>query len=93
MEILVDEKRDMSQQSMLAAQKTNCILGCIKRGVASREREVIVRLCSALVRPHLQHSVQAWGPPVQEGRGAFGGGPEEGTEMTRRLEHLSYEEK
>jgi len=60
--VLVEEKLGMSHQCALAAQKANLILGCIKSGMGSREREVILPLCSALVRPHRESCIQLWSP-------------------------------
>jgi len=52
----------MTWQCVLTAQKANDILGCITRSMANRSREVILHLCSALVRPDLESCIQLWSP-------------------------------
>ena len=91
--VLVDEKLDMNQQRVLAAQKANCVLGCIKKWVASREREVIVPLYSALLRPHLEHCIQAWDPQYRKDMELLEWVLRRATKMIMGLEHLSYEER
>uniref|UniRef100_A0A8B9ISR9 Reverse transcriptase domain-containing protein n=1 Tax=Amazona collaria TaxID=241587 RepID=A0A8B9ISR9_9PSIT len=92
-ELLVHEKMNMSRQCALAAQKANHILGCIKRNVTSRSREVILPLYSALLRPHLEYWVQFWCSQHKKDMELLEQVQRRAMRMIRGLEHLPYEDR
>ncbi|KAK4818686.1 hypothetical protein QYF61_017907 [Mycteria americana] len=80
----------MSQQRALAAKRASGVLGCVRQSIASRRREVILPLGSALGRPPLECCVQCWAPQDKRDTDIVDRVQRRATKMRKALEHLCW---
>ena len=84
---------DVSEQRGIATSKGNQILGLIRRAIMYKEKQLIVPLYKAIVRPRLEYCIQAWRPYRKKDIDKLERIQHRATKIIPELRDLSYESR
>jgi len=88
--VIVDDTFKVGNQCLKAAKKGNQILGMVRRTFTCKNEKVIINLYKALVRPHLDYSIQAWRPHLVKDKEALEKVQRRATKMVSECKGLTY---
>ena len=91
--VIVRSDLKCGTQCLLANRKANTILGFIARNFDCKTPEVITRLYTSLVRPHLEYAVQFWSPHYIKDINKLESVQRRATKLIPSMHNLSYEER
>ena len=91
--VWIDDKLKFTSHIGHAVAKSNQILGLIKRSFVYRDTEIIKRLFTALVRPHLEYANAVWHPRFKKDVEQLEKVQRRATKLVTSLRDMSYQKR
>ena len=88
--VVITNDLKSSNQCIEAVKKAQKLLGYIKRQFRTRNKETILTLYNALVRPHLEYAVQFWSPSLRKDIERLEAVQARATKLIPSIRHLGY---
>ena len=88
--VVITNDLKSSNQCIEAVKKAQKLLGYIKHQFRTRNKETILILYNALVRPHLEYAVQFWSPSLRKDIERLEAVQARATKLIPSIRHLGY---
>ena len=91
--VIINCNLKVSDQCIDASKTANMMLGLISRYFDHKAPEVMKKLYTAFVRPHLEYAIQFWSPNCIKDQNLLERVQRRATKLIPTLRNLSYEER
>ncbi len=91
--VIICDDLKSSVNCVESVKKANRILGCIKRSITNKRKDIITKLYKQLVRPLLEYVVQSWNPYLQKDINLIEKVQRRATKIIPQLRDMSYPDR